>query len=240
MNEVLSVDYCLQPSFPVLIAKDLAAHGESYSQKARDLLNELVALARLSRAVNYYSVITLYERLEEIYHAVRSNQTGEAYWMQCAEAELLVTTVRDQLFKKGEDWLEPPLKWKELNRTLEQLDKEKVGETVVLVHVMNAKSMMEIHNYLIDPAVYMSGMLRRALSRVIAYNASSSLKAERELLKNVRERLSRLEKGQEEGWTRHCCGYQFITETLDSGESCIEVHTGRCWVSDSRKIASTT
>ena len=146
MNEVLSVDYCLQPSFPVLIAKDLAAHGESYSQKARDLLNELVALARLSRAVNYYSVITLYERLEEIYHAVRCNQTGEAYWMQCAEAELLVTTVRDQLFKKGEDWLEPPLKWKELNRTLEQLDKEKVGETVVLVHVMNAKSMMEIHN----------------------------------------------------------------------------------------------
>ena len=54
MNEVLTVDYCLQPAFPMLVSKDLAAHGEGYSPKAADLLNELTVLARLSRAVNYY------------------------------------------------------------------------------------------------------------------------------------------------------------------------------------------
>lgn len=99
MNEVLTVDYCLQPAFPMLVSKDLAAHGEGYSPKAADLLNELTVLARLSRAVNYYSLVTVYQRLEELYQAVRSGQSSEAYWMQCREAELLVKTVHDAVFQ---------------------------------------------------------------------------------------------------------------------------------------------
>ena len=266
MNEVLTVDYCLQPAFPMLVSKDLAAHGEGYSPKAADLLNELTVLARLSRAVNYYSLVTVYQRLEELYQAVRSGQSSEAYWMQCREAELLVKTVHDAVFqpprrekggggddgddgddgekgesdggdktgdKTGEDddnntdgWLEPPLKWKELERVLGQLDRATVAEKRVLLHVMNAKSMLELHNFLVDPPLYMPAMLRRALARHIAL-APASCAAERALLKKVQARLARFEPGREERWLRRCVGYQQVTETLDSGESCIELRVGR-------------
>ena len=270
MNEVLTVDYCLQPAFPMLVSKDLAAHGEGYSPKAADLLNELTVLARLSRAVNYYSLVTVYQRLEELYQAVRSGQSSEAYWMQCREAELLVKTVHDAVFqpprrekggggddgekgekgggndggdksdggdkngdKTGENddnntdgWLEPPLKWKELERVLGQLDRETVAEKRVLLHVMNAKSMLELHNFLVDPPLYMPAMLRRALARHIAL-APASCAAERALLKKVQARLARFEPGREERWLRRCVGYQQVTETLDSGESCIELRVGR-------------
>ena len=255
MNEVLTVDYCLQPAFPMLVFKDLAAHGEGYSPKAADLLNELTVLARLSRAVNYYSLVTVYQRLEELYQAVRSGQSSEAYWMQCREAELLVKTVHDAVFqpprrekgdewskngdsdktgdKTGEDddnntdgWLEPPLKWKELERVLGQLDRATVAEKRVLLHVMNAKSILELHNYLVDPPLYMPAMLRRALARHIAL-APASCAAERALLKKVQARLARFEPGREERWLRRCVGYQQVTETLDSGESCIELRVGR-------------
>ena len=258
MNEVLTVDYCLQPAFPMLVSKDLAAHGEGYSPKAADLLNELTVLARLSRAVNYYSLVTVYQRLEELYQAVRSGQSSEAYWMQCREAELLVKTVHDAVFqpprrekgekgggddgddggdktgdKTGENddnntdgWLEPPLKWKELERVLGQLDRATVAEKRVLLHVMNAKSMLELHNFLVDPPLYMPAMLRRALARHIAL-APASCAAERALLKKVQARLARFEPGREERWLRRCVGYQQVTETLDSGESCIELRVGR-------------
>ena len=278
MNEVLTVDYCLQPAFPMLVSKDLAAHGEGYSPKAADLLNELTVLARLSRAVNYYSLVTVYQRLEELYQAVRSGQSSEAYWMQCREAELLVKTVHDAVFqpprreksgggddgddgekgggneggdksdggdktgdktgdkngdKTGENddnntdgWLEPPLKWKELERVLGQLDRATVAEKRVLLHVMNAKSILELHNYLVDPPLYMPAMLRRALARHIAL-APASCAAERALLKKVQARLARFEPGREERWLRRCVGYQQVTETLDSGESCIELRVGR-------------
>lgn len=278
MNEVLTVDYCLQSAFPMLVSKDLAAHGEGYSPKAADLLNELTVLARLSRAVNYYSLVTVYQRLEELYQAVRSGQSSEAYWMQCREAELLVKTVHDAVFqpprreksgdgekgdegskngdsdksdddgdkndgddggsksdgdKTGENddnntdgWLEPPLKWKELERVLGQLDRATVAEKRVLLHVMNAKSMLELHNFLVDPPLYMPAMLRRALARHIAL-APASCAAERALLKKVQARLARFEPGREERWLRRCVGYQQVTETLDSGESCIELRVGR-------------
>lgn len=247
MNEVLSVDYCLQPTFPMLVSKDLAAHSEGYSPKTIDLLNELMVLARLSRAVNYYSLVTVYQRLEELYQTVRSGQSSEAYWMQCHEAELLVKTIHDAIFKPlresrdgkpcdgdGDDgdnddntsWLEPPLKWSELERLLERLNRDTAEEKCVLLHVMNAKSMLELHNFLVDPALYMPAMLRRALSRSISFRTPATCSAECTLLKEVQGRLAQFEPGREERWLRGCVGYQQVTETLDSGESCVELRVG--------------
>ena len=72
----------------------------------------------------------------------------------------------------------------------------------------------------------MPAMLRRALARHIAL-APASCAAERALLKKVQARLARFEPGREERWLRRCVGYQQVTETLDSGESCIELRVGR-------------
>lgn len=47
---------------------------------------------------------------------------------------------------------------------LGQLDRATVAEKRVLLHVMNAKSMLELHNFLVDPPLYMPAMLRRALA----------------------------------------------------------------------------
>ena len=102
MNEVLSVDYCLQPTFPMLVSKDLAAYSDGYSPKTIDLLNELMVLARLSRAVNYYSLVTVYQRLEELYQTVRSGQSSEINNLTNGLITLDPVTHEAQL-RQGED-----------------------------------------------------------------------------------------------------------------------------------------
>ena len=251
MNEVLTVDYCLQPAFPMLVSKDLAAHGEGYSPKAADLLNELTVLARLSRAVNYYSLVTVYQRLEELGKTVHDAVFQPPPREKSGGGEKGDEGSKNGDSDKSDDdgdksdggdktgdktgenddnntdgWLEPPLKWKELERVLGQLDRATVAEKRVLLHVMNAKSMLELHNFLVDPPLYMPAMLRRALARHIAL-APASCAAERALLTKVQARLARFEPGREERWLRRCVGYQQVTETLDSGESCIELRVGR-------------
>ena len=231
LNELLTLDFCLQNGFTVLVRRDLENHGFAYSQKTKDLLNELISLSKLSRTLLYFSLVTLNDQIGNITLRLRSGSlAGVCYWMETKESELLLKTLHDEIFGvldgkiPLEDWLEPPQKWSGLLTLLHELDAsiQDKSKRVVLISVMNAKSVVEIHNFLTNSKLYMLRSLQRSLYRHLAYQNSSSNSIEHKLLSFVKTQIGdlRYDNGIE---SNELIGLQQVEEQIHNHDGLFEV-----------------
>ena len=231
LNESLNLNFCLQGGFSILVRRDLECHGYSYSQKTKDLLNELITLSKLSRTLLYFSIVTLYERIDDVNLRLRNGSlSGVCYWMETKESELMLKTLHEEIFGvlNGnialEDWLEPPQKWSGLVTILQEIDASILDNSkrVVLLSVMNAKSVVEVHNFLTRPKLYMLMTLQRALYRHLTYLNGSANSVENQLLSFIKKRLEeiRRENGSK---TEFLINLQRVEEKLRNHDSVFEV-----------------
>lgn len=101
LNESLTLDFCLQNGFTGLVRRDLENHGCAYSQKTKDLLNELISLSKLSRTLLYFSLVTLNDQIGNITLRLQSGfLAGVCYWMETKESELLLKTIHEMKFSE--------------------------------------------------------------------------------------------------------------------------------------------
>ena len=231
LNESLTLDFCLQNGFTGLVRRDLENHGFAYSQKTKDLLNELISLSKLSRTLLYFSLVTLNDQIGNITLRLQSGfLAGVCYWMETKESELLLKTLHEEIFGvldgkiPLEDWLEPPQKWSGLITLLHELDSSMHDESkkAVLVSVMNAKSIVEIHNFLINPKLYMLRSLRRSLYRHLAYQNVSSNSIEHKLLSFIKTQIGdiRCNNGNE---SNELINLQQVEEQIHNHDGLFEV-----------------
>ena len=229
LNESLTLDFCLQTSFPSFVRRDLENHGTGYSQKTRDLLNELISLSKLSRTLHYFSIITLFEQVNTITHRLRNGSVASVcYWMETKESELLLKTLQNEIFGildgkvSLEDWLEPPQKWSGLITLLKELEALMSGDSkkVVLISVMNTKSIVEIHNFLTNTQMYMWRSLQHSLYRYITYQNLSSNSTEQQLLSFIQ---TRFESVRCETGGKHQICLQQVKEQINSHNGLFEV-----------------
>lgn len=227
LNEVLSLDYCMQPLLANIIRKDIREHGDAYSMKTKDLLQDLIHLNGFVRCLNSSSVIELYFRLQNAYREVRTDHGNSCYWMECKEAESFVMCINQEIFGildgklERKDWLQPPVKWQELVHILNELNELNDGEKV-LIMVMEKSSLIDVHNYLLNPTIFMLVTLQKKLNQIMTTQTSKQSKESR-LLQYVKKELSKFSQDEISLYYEQSIGYQQVNDGFSSECSVLPV-----------------
>lgn len=230
LNEVLSLDYCMQPLLANIIRKDIREHGDGYSMKTKDLLQDLIHLNGFARCLNSSSIIELYFRLQNAYREVRMDHGNSCYWMECEEAESFVMSINQEIFGildggiENKDWLQPPVKWQELVSILNELNELNDGEKV-LVMVMENSILIDVHNYLLNPTIFMLVTLQKKLTQITTLQTSSKKSKESQLLQYVKKQLNKYSQDEISSYYQQSIGYQQVNDTLSSECYVLPVHS---------------
>lgn len=229
LNEVLSIDFVMQPSVSSIIKKDLKEHGSAYSSKTRDLLHELITMNKLALCLNSLTIIELYSLLQSTLRDVRGEKNNGCYWIQCSEADQLYQTVHNEIFqvidskKDHSTWLQPPIKWSEMNRILSQLNQQTSLESqeIVLVNVLNRTTLVEIYNYLLNPSLYMLLSLQKRLKQIIQTQNLPQQSKERKLAHYLEHQIQSINPAQIQIWREQSISYQEVTDYFNTNRNCI-------------------
>ena len=227
LNEVLSIDFVMQPFVSSMTKKDLKEHGSAYSSKTKDLLYELITMNKLASCLNSLTIIELYSLLQNTLRDVRGEKTNGCYWIQCSEADKLYQTVNNEIFqvidskKENHAWLQPPIKWSEMERILYQLNQQNSSESpeIVLINVLNRTTLVEVYNYLLDPSLYMLLSLQKRLKQIIQNPSHQS--TERKLSQYLDYQIQSINPAQIQLWKERSIGYQEVTDYFTEKHNCI-------------------
>ena len=214
LNEVLSIDFVMQPFVSSIIKKDLKEHGSAYSSKTKDLLYELITMNKLASCLNSLTIIELYSLLQNTLRDVRGEKTNGCYWIQCSEADKLYQTVNNEIFhvidtkKENHAWLQPPIKWSEMERILYQHNQQNSSESpeIVLINVLNRTTLVEVYNYLLDPSLYMLLSLQKRLKQIIQNHSQQS--KERKLSQYLDHQIQSINLAQIQLWKEKAVIYR--------------------------------